>query len=141
MSEKTTTAADAAQQIRTKRIYDAPEPADGRRVLVDRLWPRGVTKVEAAIDAWPKAVTPSNELRHWYHEQRGKDGKGEPSAEATAEFDARFRAELQSPEARAALDELADEARSGPLTLVSAVREIAGSHVPVIVDELRSRLR
>ena len=147
-----------AGAIRTKRVYDDPEPDDGFRVLVDRLWPRGVTKAEAAIDDWMKEITPSNELRRWYHDQRGgaahagskaghvhdgaDDDHGDrPSAGARSEFESRFRAELASREARQALDALAERARAGTVTLVSAVREIEGSHVPVIADELRARLR
>ena len=53
--------------IRMKRIYAPVDAEDGKRVLVDRLWPRGVSKLEAKIDKWPKILTPSNELRKWYH--------------------------------------------------------------------------
>lgn len=53
-------------RIRVKRVYDAPAPEDGRRILVDRLWPRGLTKEKAKIDCWAKDVSPSNELRKWY---------------------------------------------------------------------------
>ncbi len=53
--------------IRLKRTYEAPEPTDGLRILVDRIWPRGVSKARACIDLWPKDITPSNELRRWYH--------------------------------------------------------------------------
>ena len=54
-------------KVRVKRVYDPPAAGDGARVLVDRLWPRGLTKSEAALDAWLKDVAPSNELRKWYH--------------------------------------------------------------------------
>ena len=54
--------------IYSKRIYDAVSETDGQRILVDRLWPRGVKKDDAKIDLWPKEITPSNELRKWYHE-------------------------------------------------------------------------
>src|SRR5690348_1344561 len=53
--------------VRLKRVYDAPSARDGVRVLVDRLWPRGLTKEAAALDAWLKDIAPSNELRQWYH--------------------------------------------------------------------------
>lgn len=53
-------------RVRTKRIYDGSAASDGRRILVDRLWPRGVTKADAGIDFWAKAIAPSNELRRWY---------------------------------------------------------------------------
>lgn len=53
--------------ISTKRVYETPSAADGTRVLVDRLWPRGLTKEEAKIDVWLRGLAPSNELRKWYH--------------------------------------------------------------------------
>ncbi|MGG8408457.1 DUF488 domain-containing protein, partial [Streptomyces sp. 12297] len=54
-----------SSRIGVRRVYDPPGPADGTRVLVDRLWPRGITKAAAGVDSWPKALTPSNELRRW----------------------------------------------------------------------------
>ena len=58
--------------IRVKRVYDEPGPEDGRRILVDRLWPRGLTKEKAKIDYWAKDIAPSNELRKWYGHEPAK---------------------------------------------------------------------
>ncbi|MEV6767214.1 DUF488 family protein [Nocardia sp. NPDC051030] len=118
-----------AQQprYRVKRVYDVPEAGDGRRVLVDRLWPRGVSKQEAAIDEWAKDVTPSNELRKWYHADPGT---------RRADFERKYRSELTADEAREGLARLREEAAAGPLTLVTAVKDPEHSHVPVLLDEL-----
>ncbi|MDZ7772235.1 MAG: DUF488 family protein [Balneolaceae bacterium] len=85
--------------IQLKRIYDDPEPSDGYRVLVDRLWPRGVSKEAAKLDGWLKELTPSDELRKWYHED--KEQRWE-------EFKTAYREELAGREEamREALDEL-----------------------------------
>jgi uncharacterized protein YeaO (DUF488 family) len=72
---------------RVRRVYDPPQPDDGARVLVDRLWPRGLSKEEPELDDWPKALTPSNELRRWHHATDEGDG-------AFAEFRKRYLAEL-----------------------------------------------
>ncbi|MFE2252011.1 DUF488 domain-containing protein, partial [Streptomyces lavendulae] len=91
--------------IRLRRVYDPPEPgADGLRVLVDRLWPRGLSKEAAAVDEWPRALTPSAELRKWFH------GGG-----SAGEFRRRYEAELAEPEAVAELERL--RSLTGPLTL------------------------
>ena len=97
--------------IRLKRAYEPPSPEDGTRVLVDRLWPRGVRKAEAAIDCWLKEIAPSSELRRWF----GHD----PSR--WEEFRRRYRAELSArPEL---LDKLRALAEQGTLTLVYAARD------------------
>ena len=85
-------------RVTVRRVYDEPEPADGTRVLVDRIWPRGLTKVRAALDEWLKDVAPSRELREWY----GHD------PERFAEFGRRYRAELEDPQRAAALGHLRD---------------------------------
>ncbi|MER7465471.1 DUF488 family protein [Streptomyces sp. NPDC097981] len=109
--------------VRLRRVYDPPEPgADGVRVLVDRLWPRGLAKAAAAVDEWPKAVTPSAELRKWYH-----GGGGSPE-----EFRARYEAELAAPEAEAELERLRAMAEAGPVTLLTAVKDPATSHAAVL---------
>jgi uncharacterized protein YeaO (DUF488 family) len=97
--------------IRTKRAYDAPARDDGTRVLVDRLWPRGLKKSDAKISLWMKEVAPSTELRQWFgHDPARWD-----------EFRRRYRAELKKkPEL---LGELRKLARKGPLTLVYAARD------------------
>ncbi|MGK8487148.1 DUF488 domain-containing protein [Nocardia asiatica] len=111
-----------------KRVYDAPDPDDGTRVLVDRLWPRGITKAQARVDRWPRALTPSTELRRWFHADR--DARG-------PEFARRYRAELAAPDVRQDLRELRALAAEGPVTLLTAVQDPANSHVPVLLDVLR----
>ncbi|MFF3323884.1 DUF488 domain-containing protein [Streptomyces sp. NPDC002889] len=115
-----------AFRIQVRRIYDAPEPDDGTRVLVDRLWPRGLSKADARIDEWPKALTPSTELRRWYH---GKEGTYE-------EFCRRYENELAEPAAAQALDGLRTLAAAGPLTLLTAAKEPDRSHTSVLVRRL-----
>lgn len=101
----------AKPDIRLKRAYEPPSPEDGTRVLVDRLWPRGVRKAEAVIDCWLKEIAPSSELRRWF----GHD----PSR--WEEFRRRYRAELSSrPELLNRLRALAEQ---GTLTLVYAARD------------------
>ncbi|KMO98633.1 DUF488 domain-containing protein [Streptomyces roseus] len=113
--------------IRVRRVYDPPEPAaDGVRVLVDRLWPRGLAKAAAAVDEWPKAVTPSGELRKWFHGGGG----------SAREFRARYEAELAQPGAAAELERLRGLAGAGPLTLLTAVKDPASSHAAVLAELL-----
>ncbi|MCX5142291.1 MULTISPECIES: DUF488 domain-containing protein [unclassified Streptomyces] len=119
--------------VRVRRVYDPREDGDGTRVLVDRLWPRGVSKERAAIDRWLKDVTPSDELRSWYHEDR--------SATRYDAFVDRYRAELADPLHATAVDELVRLVReSGPVTLVTAVKDVPHSHVPVLADHLEHAL-
>jgi len=108
--------------MRTARVYDDPDPDDGTRVLVDRLWPRGLGKQDPRIGRWCKEVAPSTELRRWY----GHD------PDRYAEFAQRFRAELADPAVAPALDELRALAVAGPLTLVTATKQIELSHLGVL---------
>ncbi|MCG7529448.1 DUF488 family protein [Streptomyces sp. OfavH-34-F] len=120
-------------EIRVHRVYDEVEDDDGTRVLIDRLWPRGVSKEHAAIDRWLKDLTPTAELRSWYHEDR--------SGNRYDDFVERYRAELAGPAQSAAVDELAGLYREGgPVTLVTAVKDIEHSHVPVLVEHLDHEL-
>ncbi|MBK7252173.1 MAG: DUF488 domain-containing protein [Gammaproteobacteria bacterium] len=96
--------------IRLKRAYEPAEESDGTRVLVDRLWPRGVTRARAGIDHWLKDVAPSSELRQWFGHDPGK----------WPEFRKRYRAELKG---NPTLSELRALARSGSVTLVYAARD------------------
>jgi len=113
-------------KIRVRRVYDAPAPDDGHRVLVDRLWPRGLAKAAAAIDEWAKAVAPSDELRRWYgHEP-----------EKFEEFARRYGEELREPERSAALAHLAELARPGPVTLLTATRDVEHSQAAVLARRL-----
>lgn len=119
--------------VRVRRVYDPQEDGDGTRVLVDRLWPRGVAKDRAAIDKWLKDLTPSSELRSWYHEDR--------SGTRYDDFVDRYRAELADPVHTAAVGELVALLRDGgPVTLVTAVKDVPHSHVPVLVDHLEHEL-
>lgn len=108
--------------VRVRRVYESPEPEDGVRVLVDRLWPRGLSKEAARVDEWPKAMTPSTELRRWYH-------AGEGSYE---EFARRYEAELAAPEAAELLDRLRQLAHKGPVTLLTAAKAPGESHTAVL---------
>ncbi|MFL5999725.1 MAG: DUF488 domain-containing protein [Streptomyces sp.] len=114
--------------VRVRRVYEPPEPADGVRVLVDRLWPRGLSKDAARVDEWPKALTPSTELRRWYHE-------GEGSYE---EFAERYEAELADPEAAGPLDRVRELASKGDVTLLTASKTPERSHATVLVRLLES---
>lgn len=96
--------------VMLKRAYEAPTTSDGQRVLVDRLWPRGLTKVKAKIDLWLKDVAPSTELRKWF----GHD------PEKWSEFKTRYRAELKN---NPAFSELMELAHQGNLTLIYAARD------------------
>ncbi|MFJ9659931.1 DUF488 domain-containing protein [Streptomyces griseoflavus] len=108
--------------VRVRRVYEPPEPDDGLRVLVDRLWPRGLAKDAARVDEWPKGLTPSTELRRWYH---GGGGSYE-------EFRERYEAELAAPEAAGLLDRVRDRARQGTVTLLTASRDTGHSHAEVL---------
>src|SRR5690349_20157360 len=94
--------------LRVGRVYDDPDPRDGERVLVDRLWPRGFRKGDPRVGRWMPKIAPSTELRRWYSHE----------ASRFEEFAARYRAELGAGEAAAALHELRELLRVGPLTLV-----------------------
>ncbi|MEU9315408.1 MULTISPECIES: DUF488 family protein [unclassified Streptomyces] len=124
----------SSSDVRVRRVYEPKEDGDGTRVLVDRLWPRGESKEKAAIDKWLKDITPSNELRDWYHEDRTETRYDE--------FVERYRTELADPAHTAAVHELVELVRAGgPVTLVTAVKDVPHSHVPVIVDQLEHELR
>jgi len=99
--------------IRIKRAYDPPSDADGERILVDRLWPRGVTREEARVASWLKDLGPSTGLRQWF----GHDPL------RWEEFQKRYERELQSPEKRAILRDLADKSRDGAVTLVFGAKD------------------
>jgi uncharacterized protein YeaO (DUF488 family) len=116
-------------EVRARRVYEEPLPSDGTRVLVDRLWPRGVAKATAHIDEWAKAVAPSDELRRWYGHDPAK----------FAEFRRRYTGELDEPERAAALRHLRDLARSGPLTLLTATKDLDRSQAADLAQRLTSR--
>lgn len=116
-------------RIHMKRVYDEPAKADGTRVLVDRIWPRGVRKDEAAIDEWLKEIAPSTELRKWFGH----------SPERWEEFRRRYEAELSENED--AVERLLDLCRKGDVTLVYAARDDEHSNARVIKELLERRLR
>lgn len=130
MSVPPTAPADApgpgvpADRIRIKRVHDAPSLSDGKRILVDRLWPRGVSKDRAQLDLWCKEIAPSDSLRHWFHADPG-------DREA---FELRYRAELATrPDV---LRELASLAEAGVVTLLFASRNEEYNNATVLRERL-----
>jgi uncharacterized protein YeaO (DUF488 family) len=117
-----------AMDVRVRRIYDQPSPDDGERLLVDRLWPRGVSKQNARINEWVKDVAPSDGLRRWYGHQ----------PERFAEFRRRYETELRDPERAAALARLAEAARRGTVTLLTATKDAEHSQAAVLAEQLRA---
>ncbi|HNQ05011.1 MAG TPA: DUF488 domain-containing protein [Thiobacillaceae bacterium] len=109
--------------IRIKRVYEPAHDSDGKRVLVDRLWPRGLSKADARIDQWLKEVAPSTTLRQWF----GHDPDKWP------EFRQRYRAELRG---NPAFDELQALARKGDLTLVYGARDAVRNQAAVLLELL-----
>ena len=119
---------DPTDRIRTKRVYDPPSPSDGKRILVDRLWPRGVSKDRAHLDQWCKDIAPSDALRHWFH--------ADPSQWEA--FEVRYQAELATkPDL---LRELASLAEEGVVTLLFASREEEHNNATVLADVLREAI-
>ena len=116
----------AGGNVRVRRVYEDPDRDDGVRVLVDRIWPRGMTKARAALDEWCKDVAPSHELRTWYGHQPDR----------FEEFARRYRLELEDPRRAAALAHLRDLARDRPVTLLTATREPAISEAAVLASLL-----
>jgi uncharacterized protein YeaO (DUF488 family) len=113
--------------VSVKRIYEKPARIDGKRILVDRLWPRGISKVAAALDAWLRELAPSDELRHWYHAR--------PDAWLT--FRKRYLKELMRPEASADLDQLYKLAyKNKRLTLLFASKNEDRNNAIVLKDLL-----
>jgi uncharacterized protein YeaO (DUF488 family) len=115
--------------IQLKRAYEPASRGDGYRVLVERLWPRGLRKADAHIDEWRKDVAPSDELRRWF----GHD------PDRFDEFRTRYEHELRSEPARAALAELARRAARGTVTLVYAAHDERHNSAVVLAQQLRRR--
>lgn len=114
-------------EIQVKRVYESADPQDGYRVLVDRLWPRGLTKEQVKADLWLKEAAPSTELRKWFHQ----------NIQQREAFLRRYLAELEDqPEAVAKLLELAKENR---LTLLFSSREAEHNHALALKEYLLSR--
>ncbi|CAM3281498.1 Type-5 uracil-DNA glycosylase [Tsukamurella hominis] len=115
--------------VRVKRVYEAEAAGDGERILVDRLWPRGISKDRADLAQWCKEVSPSTELRKWYEHDPAK----------YPEFVERYRAELAEPEAAAAFEGLRARVDAGPVTLLTASKAEDISHAHVLAALLTGR--
>lgn len=114
--------------LRIKRVYDTPEKSDGTRVLVDRLWPRGLGKKKAELSLWLKEIAPSSELRIWFGHDPAR----------WIEFGRRYRAELESNDAAVQL--LIDQVKRGPVTLLYAAHDTVYNHARVLEAYLRGHL-
>ncbi|MGH3823287.1 MAG: DUF488 domain-containing protein [Pseudonocardiaceae bacterium] len=119
----------AELNVQVRRVYDEPAAQDGARVLVDRVWPRGLSRDKAALEDWCREVAPSNELRRWYGHDPGR----------FTEFRRRYRSELEQPGPAAALERLRELASSRPVTLLTATRVPDLSQAAVLAELLRSR--
>lgn len=117
--------------IALKRAYEPASADDGERVLVERLWPRGVAKEAARIDAWPRDLAPSPSLRKWY----GHDPARWP------EFRERYGAELDAPEQRERLTALAEKCRRTKVTFVYAARDTERNSATVLKEHIERLLR
>ena len=115
--------------VRVRRVYEHPAPDDGRRLLVDRLWPRGLSKDAAHVDEWVKDVAPSDELRRWYgHEP-----------ERFEEFRRRYADELREPARAQALARIEEAAQQGTVTLLTATKDAGLSQAAVLAERLRGQ--
>jgi uncharacterized protein YeaO (DUF488 family) len=111
--------------VRAKRVYDPAEPGDGHRVLIDHVWPRGVSRGRARLDEWARELAPSDELRRWF----------DHVPERFEEFRARYRDELNDQRERVA--ELRRRAQPGPLTIVYAARDREHNNAVVLAELIR----
>ena len=115
-------------RVKLKRVYEAPEPEDGQRVLIDRLWPRGLKREDARLDEWLREIAPSDELRRWFGHDPAR----------WEEFQARYRRELEDAEHGAALEKLRERSRRGPLTLLFAAKDAEHCNAQVLLALLQS---
>jgi uncharacterized protein YeaO (DUF488 family) len=113
------------RNVRVKRIYDPSEPADGHRVLIDHVWPRGITRERARLDDWARELAPSDELRRWF----------DHVPERFAEFRVLYRKELAIHADR--VEELRTRASNGPLTIVYAARDREHNNAVVLAEMVR----
>ncbi|WP_043616524.1 DUF488 domain-containing protein [Nonomuraea candida] len=116
-----------ANRVRVRRVYEEPTAEDGARVLVDRMWPRGVAKAGLDLDEWCKQVAPSTELRTWYRHD----------PERFPEFARRYREELAYPERAQAVAHLRELAANGGVTLLTATKDAEISSAAVLAELLR----
>ena len=119
-----------AANVRLQRAYDEPNPDDGYRVLVDRVWPRGRSREHLRLDEWARDLGPSTQLRKWF---------GHDPARWTA-FQVRYHAELADPGRSRKLDQLAERARQSRVTLVFGAHDAEYNQARVIADEVERRL-
>ncbi|MFC9930580.1 DUF488 domain-containing protein [Streptomyces sp. NPDC127190] len=115
-----------AQHITCHRVYEETSPRDGKRILVDRVWPRGMRKEDAQLDEWLRDVAPSTELRRWYGHEPGR----------FAEFRRRYLAELEDSGHREAAEHLRDLAAQGRVTLLTATKDVDHSQAAVLAEWL-----
>jgi len=118
------------RNLRIKRVYEPPDAADGVRVLVDRLWPRGLSRERAKIDLWLKDIAPSDVLRRRLH--------GDPAARD--HFKTAYYAELKQAPAQSALDTLLDRLGHGPVTLLFAARDQSRNNAVALKEWLENRV-
>ncbi len=116
--------------IITKRIYDAPEKSDGYRILVDRLWPRGISKDSAHIDEWLKELAPSDALRKWFHHD----------SERWQEFQKRYTTELNSPALQEILQRLGAMAKKKKVTLLFGAKDIEHNNAVLLASFIKKTL-
>lgn len=116
--------------VRLKRAYEPVGPEDGQRILVERLWPRGLHKEQVQLDGWLKDVAPSDALRKWFHHDPDR----------WAEFEHRYARELESDAARAAVDDLAQRAASETITLVYSAHDTEHNNAVVLKRMIERRL-
>lgn len=114
-------------KIRTRRVYEAKTRSDGRRILVDRLWPRGLTKADAAVDYWARSIAPSHELRRWYGHV----------PERWPEFRRRYFAELDANPSGVA--DVRAQLAHGPVTFLFSSKETQRNNAIALVEYLASR--
>ncbi len=113
----------------TKRIYENFEPSDGFRVLADRLWPRGIKKEDAHLNLWAKEITPSNDLRKWFHE----------NLEMYNEFRTKYLAELKSnPDFEDFLNDIRDH---DVVILLTAAKDVEHCHIPILVEFIEQKMK
>jgi uncharacterized protein YeaO (DUF488 family) len=117
--------------IQLKRAYDPPEETDGERLLVDRLWPRGLRKEAAQLSAWLKELAPSEALRRWFAHAPSR----------WLEFQERYRAELRTPEKEDLIRQVAEKARQGKVTLIFAAHDISHNNAVVLKAALEQYLK
>ena len=119
----------ARHKLRIKRVYEPPDAADGCRVLVDRLWPRGLSRERAKIDLWLKDIAPSDTLRRRFH--------GDPAA--WGNFKTAYYAELEAAPAQRAVHDLLDRLNRGPVTLLFAARDETHNNAVALKEWLDQR--